>query len=165
MGALINSNRSLSARQASGEKRSRITDAADCAAPITVEVAALQCGGREQPRPRMREVGRRGIPRAEQRADLRAHPRGGLVAVADAVDQGPNEPQRRLDAFHVASNPKQIGGRAARQWSRAARNADPIRRRPQRCLGDRLIPEDPPLPPAPPPFQAPPPPLPLSPTP
>src|SRR5262249_52296851 len=34
MGALINSNRSVSARQASGEKRSRITDAADCAAPI-----------------------------------------------------------------------------------------------------------------------------------
>ena len=55
-GAWIISTRSVSARQASGEKRSRITEAADCAAPTRngsapVEIALLQHRRRDQRRP------------------------------------------------------------------------------------------------------------------
>ena len=75
-GALISSTSSVSARQASGENRSRITDAADCAAPTrngSAPVRSRCCKdrGRDQRRPDVQHVLRHRLPGAEQRHDVR----------------------------------------------------------------------------------------------
>ena len=119
-----------------------------------VEVAVLQCGGGDEHRPGIRQVGRHRLPGAEQRADSRDHAGGGLVAVADAVDQRPHQPQRRLGTFDVAGDPEQVGGGAARQRSGGARDRDPVGRRQQCRLGDRLVRQHPGVAGAPAPLQA-----------
>ena len=119
--ALIMVARSLSARQASGEKRSRMTEAAERAAPARSRQRPVEFAARQR-RPRD-QCGRR-LPRVrsgtafhalEQRADDWKSPARSLVGLRDAVDQGANEPQRRLGALHIAPDPEQIVGGAARQ--------------------------------------------------
>ena len=104
-----------------------------------VEVAALQCGRCDEHRLGVRQVGRHRLPFAEQVADSRDHPGRRLVTVACAGDERPNQPQRRLRTFHVASHPEQIAGGAARQRSGRTRNRDPVRRGQQRRRGHRLV--------------------------
>ena len=105
----------------------------------SVEIVALQCGRGDKDRPGNGKFGRHRFPASEQRADLCDHLDGGLIAVADAVDQRANEPQRRLGTFHVARDPKQVGCGAARQRAGCARDRDPIGRGQQRRFGDRLV--------------------------
>ena len=74
-GALISSTSSVSACQASGEKRSRMTDAAPTRRrrqqrQRAVKFVLLQGRGGDQRRPRVEHVLRHRVPGAEQRRDV-----------------------------------------------------------------------------------------------
>ncbi len=143
-GAAISLARSLIARQASGEKRSRMTEAAKRALPtrrgsdpsrsVRVSTArAMNVAGAGA------AAGRNRVPGGEQRADAGDDRRRRVVGLGDAVDDGANQPQRRLGALHVASDPEQIVGGAARQQSAGALHRHPLRGRQQRGLGHRAV--------------------------
>ena len=159
IGVLISSNRSVSARHASGEKRSRITDAADRAASTRKGMAPSRsrfCSTAAATSTGLafgRSVGT--ASHSPSSAQMRATTRvGGLVAVAGAVDERPNQPQRRFGTFHVAGHPEQIVGGAARQRPRCTRDRDAIGRGQQCRLGDRLVRQHPGVTGAPAPLQA-----------
>ncbi len=147
-GARIMSSSSVSARQASGEKRSRITDAADMRGADqkwqrAAELALLQHRRRDQRRPHRQHVLGDRLPVAEQRHDIGVDVALGLARFGGAVDQRADQAKRRLGALDVAAEPEQIGGGAARQRAGGAVDGDPVRRRQQRGRRDRLVGENP----------------------
>ena len=137
--------RSLSARQASGEKRSRITEAAARAARASDGNAPGSSVSRQHRARRPSAVGAspdivgHRAPGSKQRSRSREHRRAGLVRLGGAVDQGAHQPQRRFGALHVAADPEQIVGGAARQHAAGALHCDAFGRRQQRGLGDRAV--------------------------
>ncbi len=147
-GARIISTSSVSARQASGENRSRITDAADCAAPTrngSAPVSSRCCStAAATSAGRTFSMSSGTASQAPSSATMSALTSRSLWrALGRAVDQRPHQAQRRLGALDIAAEPEQVGGGAARQRAGRAIDGDPVRRRQQRGRRDRLVRQDP----------------------
>ena len=125
----ISATRSSMARHASGEKRSRMTEAA--ARAVLTRPGSEPSNfvvGQHRARHHLRRaagVDGRCAPVLQQAGDRRDNRRGGVAGIGDAVEQRAHQPQGRFGAFDITADPEQIVGGAARQHAGGALDRRP----------------------------------------